>query len=257
MSRLDRITIAFSSALPLLLGGCAMAWPGSDESLPKDIFSTSLSSAAASAEVSGDFQSALTHYRTLYERSPKDRDLALKLARATRLSGEPRQAAVFLEQFVRANGSDVDSHIEMARTYLATDQLTLASRNVTEAMNKSPNNWEAFSLLGIIHDYKGETSQARDNYEKALSLSPDNPNVLNNLGLSMAMAGDLNGGIDMLEKARGQAGASPHIRQNLALLLAMRGDITGSERFARKDMSADMVRANLRYFRALAEGAKR
>ncbi len=257
MSQLKRINIVFAAALPLVLGGCAMAWPGAEEPLPKNIFTESLSSAAASAEGSGDFQSALAHYRTLYDRSPQDRGLALKLTRAMRLSGEPRQAAAFLEQFTRANGGDVDSHLELTRAYLATDQLVLALRNLNEAKGKAPNTWEVFSLLGVVHDYKGEPSPARDHYEKALSLSPDNPSVLNNLGLSLAMAGDLSGGIGTLEKARDQAGASPHIRQNLALLLAMKGDTVGAERFARKDMSADMVRANLRYFRALADGARK
>lgn len=257
MSQLNRMNIVLSAVLPLIVGGCAAGWAGSDEILSKDIFSASLSSAAGSAEASGDFQSAVSHYRTLYERTPQDRELAMKLARAMRLSGEARQAAGFLEEFTRAHGGDINGFLELTRAYLATDQLTLALRNLNQAKDKAPDNWEIYSLSGVIHDYQGETSRARANYDKALSLSPDNPNVLNNLGLSMAMAGDLGGGIEALEKARSQAGASPHIRQNLALLLAMQGDATGAERFARKDMSADMVRANMRYFRALAAGANK
>lgn len=257
MSRLKRINVLFAVAIPLVGGGCALTWPGTEDVIPREIFSESLSSAAATAEASGDFQTAQTHYRRLHEKSPDDRDLAVKFARAARLAGEARQAAGFLEEFVRANGGDVKIHLEMARCYLATDQMALALRNLDQAREKAPESWEAYSLLGVVHDYNGEASRARAQYDKALSLSPDNPNVLNNLGLSMAMSGNLDGGIDALEKARSQAGASPHIRQNLALLLAMRGDAAGAERFARKDMSAEMVRANMRYFRALADGAKK
>lgn len=251
------LSLALAVAPALALGGCEIAsWFEPGETLSKEIISTSLSSAANSAESSGDFRSAMGHYRTLYERSPKDRALALKLARAMRLAGEVRQAATLLEQFNRTNGADGDSRVELAKAYMASDQLALSKRNLAEARTLAPKNWEVPSLLGVIHDYEGDSATARVHYDIALALSPDNPNILNNLGLSMAMAGDLDGAIDVLHKAKDQVAASPHIRQNLALLLAMKGDVAGAERFSRKDMSPDMIRANLRYFRALADGAK-
>lgn len=252
------LSLALALAPALALGGCETAsWFESGETLSKEILSTSLSSAASSAESSGDFRSAMAHYRTLYERSPKDRVLALKLARAMRLAGETRQAIALLEQFNRANGADGDSHLELAKAYMTSDQLAQSKRNLAAAKTIAPQNWEALSLMGVIDDYEGNSAEARTHYDAALALSPDNPNILNNLGLSIAMAGDLDGAIDVLHKAKDQVGASPHIRQNLALLLAMKGDAAGAERFSRKDMSPDMIRANLRYFRALADGAKK
>ena len=242
--------------IALLLASCVLGMDKDESTLPKSLITDSLTSAAAHAEASGDFRSAAAHYRTLFERAPPDRRIALRYARALRLSGEPRQAAAFLEQLPRDEKSGADVALELAKAYLSSDQLPIALRYLNQAKPLAPDNWEVLSLLGVISDYQGANAEARNYYNAALALSPDNSNVLNNLGLSLAMAGELDEAIAALEKAKDQPNASHHIRQNLALLLAMKGDGANAERFARKDLSPEMVRANLRYFRALADGAK-
>lgn len=240
----------------LFLAACATGQEKQETLLSKSLIAESLTSAAAHAEASGDFRSAAAHYRTLLDRPPRDRRIALRFARALRLSGEPRQAAAFLEQLSRNEKPGADLFLELAKAYLSSDQMPIALRYLNQAEPLAPDNWEILSLLGVIHDYQGANAEARDYYNDALALSPDNSVVLNNLGLSLAMAGDLDAAIAALEKAKDQPGASHHIRQNLALLLAMKGDGANAERFTRKDQSPEMVRANLRYFRALADGAK-
>ncbi len=241
----------------LLLAGCAQSMSDmSDSPLPKNLVADSLTSAALQAESSGDFRSAAAHYRTLLDRAPNDRRIMLRYARALRLGGEPRQAAAYLEQLSRAEKPDANSLIEIAKAYLSSDQLPIAARYLDQAMTIAPKNWEVLSLFGVVLDYQGKNAEARDHYKAALELSPDNSTVLNNLGLSLAMTGDLDGAIAALEKAKDQPGSSHHTRQNLALMLAMKGDAAGAERFARKDQSPETVRANLRYFRALADSAR-
>ena len=240
----------------LLLAACVLGSGQDDSTLPKGLITDSLTSAATHAEASGDFRSAAAHYRTLLERAPQDRRAALRYARALRLSGEPRQATAFLEQLPRDEKSGADIALELAKAYLSSDQLPIALRYLNQARPLAPNNWEVLSLLGVIRDYQGANAEARGYYNAALALSPDNSIVLNNLGLSLAMTGDLDAAIASLEKAKDQPGASHHVRQNLALLLAMKGDAAGAERFARKDQSPEMVRANLRYLRALADSTK-
>ena len=240
----------------LFLAACATGLEQQQRLLPKSLITDSLMSAAANAEASGDFRSAAAHYRTLLDRLPQDRRVALRFARAMRLAGDARQAASYLEQFSRGEKPGADLFIELAKAYLSSDQLPVALRYLNQAKPLAPDNWEIMSLLGVIHDYQGANAEARRHYAAALVLAPDNSTVLNNLGLSLAMAGDMEAAIATLEKAKDQPGASHHIRQNLALLLAMKGDAAGAERFARKDQSPEMVRANLRYFRALADGAK-
>ncbi|MBM3950952.1 MAG: tetratricopeptide repeat protein [Rhodospirillales bacterium] len=249
--------LGFVVGIMLILAACAQgATDSSDNPLPKNLISDSLASAALHAESSGDFRSAAAHYRTLLERTPQDKRIPLRYARALRLAGEPRQAAAFLEQRARNEKPSAETLVEMAKAYLSSDQLPVAARYLDQAMTLAPQNWEVLSLLGVVLDYQGKNVEARDHYNAALSLSPDNSTVLNNLGLSLAMSGDLDGAIAALERAKDQPGVSHHVRQNLALLLAMKGDAAGAERFARKDQSPEMVRANLRYFRALADGAR-
>jgi Flp pilus assembly protein TadD len=216
----------------------------------------SLYSAAMSAEASGDWRTMSSHLRTLHEKHPKDRMIAVRLSRALRLGGEPRQAADFIESFVERFGKGGDTSLELGKCYLATDQINLALRNLDDARSKTPNNWETHSLSGVALDYLGRYDEAFKNYEQALKVSPDNPTVLNNFALSQAVRGDLAAAIATLEKANDQPRAHPQIRQNLALLMAIKGDATAAERFSRKDLSPEMVRHNLRYFRALAESAK-
>jgi Flp pilus assembly protein TadD len=194
--------------------------------------------------------------RTLYEKHPKDRGIALKFSRAMRLSGEPRQAADFIENFADKFGKGGDTALELGRCYLATDQINLALRNLEEAKSKAPDNWEVHSLSGVALDYLGRYDEALKSYEQALKVSPENPTVLNNLALSQAVRGDLPAAIATLEKANDQPRANPQIRQNLALMMAIKGDAIAAERFSRKDLSPEMVRHNLRYFRALAESSK-
>ena len=252
-----RLRAGTIGALLLLLAACAGGKEAQDSPLPKSLITDSLVSAAGHAEASGDFRSAAAHYRTLYERTPRDRQIVLRYARAVRLAGEGRQSAALLENFSRGEKTpDVDILIELAKAYLASDQMPIALRYLNQAKPLAPKRWEIVSLLGVILDYQGNNAEARDLYEEALKLSPNNPTVLNNLGLSLAMAGDLDTAIYTLEDAKDQPGASHHVRQNLALLLAMKGDAAGAERFLRKDQTPEMVRANMRYFRALADSVK-
>ncbi|MBF0334243.1 MAG: hypothetical protein HQL40_11455, partial [Alphaproteobacteria bacterium] len=41
-------------------------------------------------------------------------------------------------------------------------------------------------------------------------------------------------------------------RQNLALVLALAGDLPAAERMARKDVSPEILRHNMTYYRALS-----
>jgi len=133
---------------------------------------------------------------------------------------------------------------------------SLLKRVWEKAIQAAPESWEAHSTLGVVHDYQGRHADALKAYEAALKVSPNNPAVLNNLALSLAVSGDLSAAIATLEKANDQPKASPQVRQNLALLLAIKGDAAAAERFARKDLPPEVVRNNLRFFRALADSVK-
>lgn len=75
--------LGFVVGIMLILAACAQgATDSSDNPLPKNLISDSLASAALHAESSGDFRSAAAHYRTLLERTPQDKRIPLRYARA-------------------------------------------------------------------------------------------------------------------------------------------------------------------------------
>lgn len=237
------------------LGGCAGMGP-MEGALPGDMIDSSLMAAAANAEAAGDPRTAASHYSTLHRRHPSHPRYAARLARTLRLAGDIRQALTFLEGFLEKEKKTPELLIELGKCYLAADRLNLAAQVLTEAVQAAPESWGAFSTLGVVHDYQGRHADALKAYEAALKISPNNPAVLNNLALSQAVSGDLSTAIATLEKANDQPRASPLVRQNLALLLAIKGDAAAAERFARKDLPPEAVRANLRFFRALADSVK-
>jgi len=241
--------------LAAVLGGCAGA--GSSEGgLSGEMIDSSLMAAATNAESAGDPRTAAAHYSTLHRRHPSNPRYAVRLARMLRLAGENQQALAFLEGFREREKRTPEFLIELGKCYLAADRLNLAAHSLSEAIQAAPESWEAHSTLGVVHDYQGRHADALKAYEAALKVSPNNPAVLNNLALSLAVSGDLSAAIATLEKANDQPKASPQVRQNLALLLAIKGDAAAAERFARKDLPPEVVRNNLRFFRALADSVK-
>lgn len=243
---------------PLLLAGCA-GFPaldaGGDNALAKAV-EPSLRQAALTAEAANDWKGATQHWRTLYQRNPGDKGVALSLARALRAAGQAQQAADLMQAELGRHGRDAGLVAELGKDYLAADRIGLALKHLEEARNLAPGDWEAHSALGVALDAATRYDDAAAAYAGALALSPDNPQVLNNLALSQALAGRLDEAVATLGRANEQPHSGPQIRQNLALLLALTGDAARAERMAAKDLPADMARANSAIYRTLAEGRR-
>lgn len=223
---------------------------------PANLIETTTRTTAQVAESSFDYTTAATAWGSLYQRHPDDADLALRLARNLRYSGQVQGAIDVCSNFADRHGPSPALQIELGKDYLAADRLALAVRTLQQAAGMAPRDWDVQSALGVALDYQGNYDGARQSYEQALALSPDNPVVLNNLGLSQAEAGHLADAEATLSKAVEQPKATAQVRQNLALIKALKGDLTGAERLSRQDLPPDMARANGAYYRLLA-GASR
>jgi Flp pilus assembly protein TadD len=219
---------------------------------PEDVIESSTRAAAESAEASFDYQSAAVSWNHLRQTHLKDPNLALRLARDLRYSGQVQPAIDITSGFMEANGRSAPLLIELGKDYLAGDRLGLAVRTLRDATELAPTDWEVWSALGVAQDYQGNYADAQTAYARALTLSADNPVVLNNLGLSQAQAGQLIEARASLEKAVDQPKATAQVRQNLALIRALTGDLGGAERLNRQDLTADQVRGNAAYYRLLA-----
>lgn len=235
-----------------LLSGCAATGRSGDARIDAAVTPT-LARAAAEAEAARDYHGAAGHYRTLLLKSPEDEKLVLAVARNQRYAGDTASALATLDRH-RAAGHkrNADLLAELGKAHLAADHANLAVRFLREAELLAPGNWEIANALGVAYDYQERWAEARSSYDRALALSPDNPAILNNLGLSLAQSGKLDEALAALERAVDQPAAGPQERQNLALVLALEGDLPAAERMARKDVSPEVLRHNMTYYRALS-----
>ncbi|WP_148207491.1 tetratricopeptide repeat protein [Paramagnetospirillum magneticum] len=244
-------------ALALMLSACSLTGGLGESGGMSAGVEPSLRAAAQAAEAGRDYQGAVQHLSTLYQRRPDDGGLAVALARNLRYSGQGQAAADLMQAHLARNSREAASLLEMGKDYLAADRAGLAIKSLEEARILAPGNWDIHSTLGVALDSQGHAAEAQAAYAKALEITPDNAAVLNNLGLSQALSGQLDAALATLSRAADLPAATAQVRQNLALLLALKGNGAEAERMARRDLSPEQAKANAETLRALAASARR
>jgi Flp pilus assembly protein TadD len=237
----------------LFATGCGTS---GDEANVSAAVEPTLRAAAMTAEANNDYKGAAQHWRTLYQARPEDKGVALSLAHALRLSGQPQMGADIMQLALARQGRDGDFLAELGKDYLADQRLGLALKALEEARTLHPNRWDVPSAMGVCFDLQGKYAEAAAAYADALALLPDNPQVLNNLGLSQALAGKLDDGIATLRQANDLPGANVQVRQNLAMLMALKGDPAAAESLAARDLPPEMARINNEIFRRLSRQSR-
>ena len=250
-----RIVIPFLALAAL--AACAAPPPVAPEaSETSRKIDSSLVDAAAMAEQRGDFQTAASYYRGIYERDQSNLDAVLGLARSLRQMDRPKEARALVERSMAQRPQDVRLLAELGKAQLGADATLDAIESLSKADALKPGDWEVNSALGVAYDRQGMYEQAERRYRQALQASPDNVTVLNNLGLSLAQSGRLAQGVEALERAVSLPEATPQVRQNLALLYAMKGDLKATERLVRRDLTGELAEQNLAYYRRLSASLK-
>jgi Flp pilus assembly protein TadD len=254
MARPQCVVALLAAATALVLGGCAVEPLASERSEAREAALTeSLLQAARNAERSLDYTKAAAHYQRLYEREPGNYQALLGQARNLRYVGTPRQSVKLLRIGLEAHGEEPPLLLELAKAQFAA-ALTADCLDTLQRVSKlTPDDWEVYTIFGMLYDRQENYELAREHYARALGLSPDNPVVLNNLSLSLAQAGRLDDAIETLEKLAYGEDSTLQARQNLAMLYVIRGDLESAHKLASEDMSPDRVRQNLSAYQLLAE----
>ncbi|MBN1621862.1 MAG: tetratricopeptide repeat protein [Endomicrobiales bacterium] len=71
-----------------------------------------------------------------------------------------------------SNGNEA-SILEMAKFYFLNSKYNEAIAEFKKALAINPGNAEAYYNLGLIHENRNNTDEAKDMYEKALAIDPD------------------------------------------------------------------------------------
>lgn len=67
---------------------------------------------------------------------------------------------------------DYASRLELARHYASTRQLERAMEHVRSAIGMDPSRPEAFNVLGVLHELRGDRVEANKYYRAAIDLDP-------------------------------------------------------------------------------------
>ncbi len=105
-------------------------------------------------------------------------------------------------------------------------QLDAAIAKLTAVVGIQPNNSEAYNLLGVCYDEKGQYKEAQDEYKKAIKLEPINARFLNNLGYSYYLTSNDKQAIKWYQKALKFTPDDRRIQNNIGLAFGRRGEYT-------------------------------
>ena len=105
-------------------------------------------------------------------------------------------------------------------------QLDAAIAKLTAVVGMQPNNSEAYNLLGVCYDEKGQFQEAQNEYKKAAKLEPINARFLNNLGYSYYLSGNDKQAIKWYQKAVKFTPDDKRVQNNLGLAYGRKGDFT-------------------------------
>lgn len=121
------------------------------------------------------------------KQNPDQADMHILAGRLLRSTGQLDQALDHITQAISLDHTNVESYIELARTYQERRDYTKAISIYEQAISEMPNDYRPYYQLGIAlkdsKDYRGAENMLR----KAAELSKDDVNVLRQLGAIIAI----------------------------------------------------------------------
>ncbi|MGE0130949.1 MAG: tetratricopeptide repeat protein [Blastocatellales bacterium] len=93
-----------------------------------------------------------------------------------------------------------------------------------------PNFAEAFNLLGVCYDEKGQYRQAQEEYKKALKIESNNARFLNNLGYSCYLSNDFGHAVKYYNKGLRITPNDRRMHNNIGLAYGRKGDYDKAKR---------------------------
>lgn len=185
---------------------------------------------------------------------PTDPIAGVKAAQALRELGRFDQAAEMASRVLVIQPANIEAMLELGRAHIARGQAFYGIAALEGARDASPEDWQAWSLLGAAYDQVRRPDDARAAWAQALALSPENPAVLSNMAMSAMTRGDAATAEPLLRRAVARPGASLKVRLNLAMVLGLTGNMAEAEQMLRRDLPPEAADRNLQWLRERAGG---
>ncbi len=180
-----------------------------------------------------------------FEHDPTNAKIGLYLSNAQRQIGRFQEAADTAHNVLLFAPNNTDALLAAARAHIAAGDGFYAVDPLKHLSELKPNDWQAWSLLGVAYQQTKRPDDAQAAWQTALKLSPGNPAVLTNIAMADVSAGDFAAAEPLLRIAVATKGATMQERQNLALVLGLQGKMPEAEKLLRQDLPPDVADANL------------
>jgi Flp pilus assembly protein TadD len=197
------------------------------------------------AELRADPLAQAAFFARQFSHDPTNAHLGLYLSNAQRAMGQYQEAADTAHTVLLFAPDNTDVLLAAARAHIEGGNAFYAIDALKRLSGLKPDDWQAWSLLGVAYDQTKRPDDAWAAWQTALKLSPDNPAVLTNMAMARLTAGDLPGAEPLLRTAVAQKAATLQERQDLALVLGLEGKMPEAEKLLRQDLPPDIADANL------------
>ena len=216
-----------------------MGQPGSEASFVK------ATPQQIEAELRADPLAQAAFFARQFSHDPTNAHLGLYLSNAQRAMGQYQEAADTAHTVLLFAPDNTDVLLAAARAHIEGGNAFYAIDTLKRLSGLKPDDWQAWSLLGVAYDQTKRPDDALSAWQTALKLSPDNPAVLTNMAMAHLTAGDLSDAEPLLRMAVAQKAATLQERQDLALVLGLEGKMPEAEKLLRQDLPPDIADANL------------
>jgi Tfp pilus assembly protein PilF len=115
-------------------------------------------------------------------------------------------------------GDDPNDDLQLGKKYFRNNSFGLAERSFRNAVEKHPNDAEAWVGLAASYDRLHRFDLADRAYSQATRLVGPTPEILNNQGFSYMLRGDYTRAHKALQEAQAKDPQNPYIQANLQLL---------------------------------------
>jgi Tfp pilus assembly protein PilF len=115
-------------------------------------------------------------------------------------------------------GDDPNDDVQLAKKYFRSNNFGLAERSYRSAVEKHPNDAEAWVGLAASYDRLRRFDLADRAYSEAIRLVGATPEILNDQGFSYMLRGDYARAHKKLQEAQAKDPANPYVQANLQLL---------------------------------------
>jgi eukaryotic-like serine/threonine-protein kinase len=129
-------------------------------------------------ERQGDVAGAIAALSKVYEKRPRDKQIAPRYGRLLSLAGRLEEAAEVLGAWTRSHGDDAEALAELAFVRYRQERVDDAAAVLKRALKAAPRLAVAHYYLGAILFRQGDTPGAERAYREADQLAPTDPRAL-------------------------------------------------------------------------------